>query len=250
MKTICRMLKRRSRIIAVICCLVKDIVIRDIRGGVLPYDAAHDDFTVEGLEERIGQDFAFESAGESLRVVFGGLADRIDRLPDGTLRVVDYKTGEPHLDFQGVEALFRGEAKQCLIHILQMLLYSMMLFHSRGRRCRADALLRAGHAPGRLFVPARRSGVGAHGRTLFRIPRAFRTAVARNPRRDVRSGDSVPSMRGCRAYLPLLRFPRDLQTLTRACRSDFLRVVFSERRLHFQSAPCPTIAFRGWCPRS
>lgn len=51
--------------------LVKDIVIRYIRGGVLPYDAAHDDFTVEGLEERIGQEFAFESAGKSLRVVFG-----------------------------------------------------------------------------------------------------------------------------------------------------------------------------------
>lgn len=50
--------------------------------------------------------------------------------------------------------------------------------------------------------------------------------------------------------LPLLRFPRDLQTLTRACRSDFLRVVFSEGQLHFQSAPCPTIAFRGWWPRS
>ena len=112
--------------------LVKDIVIRYIRGGVLPYDAAHDDFTVEGLEERIGQEFAFESAGKSLRVVFGGLADRIDRLPDSTLRVVDYKTGEPHLDFQGVEALFRGEAKQRQSNILQTLLYSMMLFHSRG----------------------------------------------------------------------------------------------------------------------
>ncbi|MFB0956153.1 MAG: PD-(D/E)XK nuclease family protein, partial [Alistipes putredinis] len=60
------------------------------------------------------------------------LADRIDRLPDGTLRVVDYKTGEPHLDFQGVEALFRGEAKQRQSNILQTLLYSMMLFHSRG----------------------------------------------------------------------------------------------------------------------
>ena len=98
----------------------------------MPYDAAHDDFTVEGLEERIGQEFAFESAGKSLRVVFRGLADRIDRLPDGTLRVVDYKTGEPHLDFQGVEALFRGEAKQRQSNILQTLLYSMMLFHSRG----------------------------------------------------------------------------------------------------------------------
>lgn len=113
--------------------LVKDIVTRYVRGGVLPYDAAHDDFIVEGLEERIGQEFAFESAGESLSVVFGGLADRIDRLPDGTLRVVDYKTGEPHLEFQGLEALFRGEAKQRQSNILQTLLYSMMLFHSRGK---------------------------------------------------------------------------------------------------------------------
>ena len=65
---------------------------------------------------------------------------------------MDYKTGEPHLDFKGVEALFRGEAKQRQSNILQTLLYSMMLFHSRGGGCRADALLRAGHAPGRLFV--------------------------------------------------------------------------------------------------
>lgn len=110
--------------------LVKDIVARYIRGGVVPYDVVHDDFVVEGLEQRIGYALDFESAGRKLRVLFGGLADRIDRLPDGTLRVVDYKTGEPQLEFRGVEALFQGEAKQRQSNILQTLLYAMMLFHS------------------------------------------------------------------------------------------------------------------------
>lgn len=112
--------------------LVKDIVIRYIRNGILPYDAGHDRFAVEGLERRIGREFAFESAGRKLRVLFEGIADRIDRLPDGVLRVVDYKTGEPHLEFRGVAALFEGEAKQRQSNILQTLLYAMMLYYSCG----------------------------------------------------------------------------------------------------------------------
>ena len=59
------------------------------------------------------------------------MADRIDRLADGTLRVVDYKTGEPHLEFQGVDALFHGDAKQRQSNVLQTLIYSMVLYHTR-----------------------------------------------------------------------------------------------------------------------
>ncbi len=112
--------------------LVKDIVERYLRGGVMRYDAAHDAFTVTGLEEEVAYAFPFESAGRALQLRFAGIADRIDRLDDGTLRVVDYKTGAPHLDFDGIESLFRGEGKQRLSNILQTLLYSMMLFRSRG----------------------------------------------------------------------------------------------------------------------
>ncbi len=67
-----------------------------------------------------------------MQLCLAGIDDRIDRLDDGTLRVVDYKTGAPHLDFDGIESLFRGEGKQRLSNILQTLLYSMMLFRSRG----------------------------------------------------------------------------------------------------------------------
>lgn len=50
---------------------------------------------------------------------FAGIADRIDTLDDGALRVVDYKTGAPHLEFDGVESLFTGTGKQRLSNILQ-----------------------------------------------------------------------------------------------------------------------------------
>ena len=95
--------------------LVRDIVTRYLRGGVIPYDAAHDGFTVEGLEDSVAYGFDFRTAdGTVRRMKFAGIADRIDRLDDGTLRVVDYKTGAPHLEFAGIESLFRGEGKQRL----------------------------------------------------------------------------------------------------------------------------------------
>ncbi|MEG0806962.1 MAG: PD-(D/E)XK nuclease family protein [Alistipes sp.] len=112
--------------------LVKDIVTRYLRGGVMPHDAAHDDFIVTGLEEAISCPFEFTACGETHKMKFAGKADRIDTLSDGALRVVDYKTGAPALDFYGVENLFHGEGNQRLSNVLQTLLYAMMLYHTRG----------------------------------------------------------------------------------------------------------------------
>lgn len=119
--------------------LVKDIVTRYLRGGVMPYDAAHDAFAVSGLEERVAYSFPFRAGERELEMKFGGIADRIDTLGDGALRVVDYKTGAPHLEFDGVESLFTGTGKQRLSNILQTLLYSMILHHTRG--CDAEPAL-------------------------------------------------------------------------------------------------------------
>ena len=149
--------------------LVKDIVTRYLRGGVMPYDAAHDAFTVTGLEQEVAYGFDFESAGRPLRMKFAGIADRIDVLEDGTLRVVDYKTGAPHLEFAGVESLFRGEGKQRLSNILQTLLYAMMLYRTRG----ADAVpalyyVRAMNRPDYLpTLDDRETGLRGAGYTLY-----------------------------------------------------------------------------------
>ena len=149
--------------------LVKDIVTRYLRGGVMPYDAAHDTFTVTGLEQEVAYGFDFASAGRPLRMKFAGIADRIDALDDGTLRVVDYKTGAPHLEFAGVESLFRGEGRQRLSNILQTLLYAMMLYRTRG----ADAVpalyyVRAMNRPDYLpTLDDKETGVRGAGYTLY-----------------------------------------------------------------------------------
>lgn len=113
--------------------LVKDIVARYLRGGVIPYDASHDGFVTTGLEKEVAYPFAFRAGDRELLMKFAGIADRIDMLSDGTLRVVDYKTGAPHLEFDGVESLFTGEGRHRLSNILQTLLYAMMLHRSQGR---------------------------------------------------------------------------------------------------------------------
>lgn len=107
--------------------LVRDIVVRYLRGGIMRYDAEHDAFTVEGVERQVEYAFPFRAGERELTMKFAGIADRIDRLEDGTLRVVDYKTGAAHLEFDGIESLFHGQGKQRLPNILQTLLYSMML---------------------------------------------------------------------------------------------------------------------------
>ena len=56
--------------------------------------------------------------------------DRIDALDDGTLRVVDYKTGKPHNRFRDVAALFSSVAAERSPAVLQTLLYAMMLSQS------------------------------------------------------------------------------------------------------------------------
>lgn len=52
---------------------------------------------------------------------FRYIADRIDRLPSGTLRMVDYKSGSDKTNFNGVEALFSREGKNKAV--LQLMLY-------------------------------------------------------------------------------------------------------------------------------
>lgn len=52
---------------------------------------------------------------------FRYIADRIDRLPCGTLRMVDYKSGSDKTGFNGISSLFEGEEKNKAV--LQLMLY-------------------------------------------------------------------------------------------------------------------------------
>jgi RecB family exonuclease len=89
--------------------LAHKTIVGYINRGILPYDAAlPESFTIVGLEKDISGRVSFDGGS----VLFRGVADRVDRLPDGALRVVDYKTGNP---------------KNNASALMQMGLYAMML---------------------------------------------------------------------------------------------------------------------------
>lgn len=127
--------------------LVLNTITRYIAGSILPFDAsAKEDFVIEALEREIETEYTFDSTAGKRTVVFTGKADRIDRAADGTLHIIDYKTGAPKGDaarivekFESVEALFNGKSDQRISAVLQTLLYSMMFF--RSEKCGVTPML-------------------------------------------------------------------------------------------------------------
>ena len=105
--------------------LVRDIIIKYIYEGIMCYDSSRDAFTIEGLEDPVESCYPI-SKGRSVNL--SGRADRIDRLKNGTLQIIDYKSGnKPHLEFNGISTLFNGAPHERISNIFQTLLYSMML---------------------------------------------------------------------------------------------------------------------------
>ena len=107
--------------------LVKDIITKYIRQGIIPYDKRHNDFAIKCCEEPIYAPFTLSN---SQQVEIGGIADRIDSLDNGALRVVDYKTGRAHLKASTMEDIFQGEKRDQMKYLFQTMLYSMVLHHS------------------------------------------------------------------------------------------------------------------------
>lgn len=122
--------------------VVRDTVERYITSCVVPFDQQPErgEYRLCGLEERIEGEFDF---GEG-RVCFGGIADRLDLLADGTLRIIDYKTGSLHNEFGSLEDIFAPEGKELYGPIVQTLLYAML----------AERLQREGKMEGSRALPA------------------------------------------------------------------------------------------------
>lgn len=109
--------------------LIKDIIIKYIKNGVIPYDRRECNFSLRGLEEDIYDLFDLQ---DGRKVKLGGIADRIDMRSNGNLRVIDYKSGRPKLEFNGIETLFNGENRSQNKYAFQTMLYSMILHKKYG----------------------------------------------------------------------------------------------------------------------
>lgn len=190
--------------------LVHGIVSKYLRHGVVAYDAAHDGFRVEGWSCPVEDSFPFVSAGRELRVRFGGIADRIDRLNDGRRGWWTTRRASRNSNSRALEALFNGEAKQRQSNVLQTLLYAMMLTHSEG--CEAVPALyyvrrmnRPDYSP--ELVDRSTGGVG-EGYSAYAVD--FERLLGEKLAEPVRSRRAVPRDRRCGAHVPLLRLQADL----------------------------------------
>lgn len=182
--------------------LVRNIVTRYLQ-QVMTYDAQHDHFAVIGREMSVGYAFPFEVEGRCYALKLAGIADRIDSLEDGRLRVVDYKTGAAHLEFEGLQALFHGEAHQRQSNILQTMLYAMMLSHQSHREVVPSlyyvrSMHEAGHEPW-LQDKERDEAVAAYSSYAAEFERLLRNTVAElfNPTIPFRQCEDVNSCTYC-----------------------------------------------------
>ncbi len=133
--------------------LVRDIIVRYIDSCILPFDAAQRDLVIQELEKKITGKFRFVRADGGVgEVFFGGVCDRIDRLADGAMRIVDYKTGPDKLIFKDIESLFSQRPADQNAAALQTMIYAMMLNRHTGRDIQpalyyVRAMNRPGYSP-------------------------------------------------------------------------------------------------------
>ena len=75
---------------------------------ILEYDITLAPFELKGAEKGIYSTIDVDVDGRTLKVNIGGTIDRIDCLKDGTVRIVDYKTGDVSgkMKFKNVEDVF------------------------------------------------------------------------------------------------------------------------------------------------
>jgi hypothetical protein len=102
--------------------VVKEIV-RTFLRKVLERDADHAPFEIRMLEQDFNETIDLPS-GKRVRI--GGKIDRADA-SRGTVRVVDYKTGNDDLKFDNIESLFDGEKKHNKA-AFQTILYAYVYF--------------------------------------------------------------------------------------------------------------------------
>lgn len=74
---------------------VQYLIARKVLTEFFTYQIEHETFplTIVGLEQNLSADVLLPVHGEIVSVKIAGRLDRLDLTPDGTLRVIDYKTG-------------------------------------------------------------------------------------------------------------------------------------------------------------
>lgn len=102
--------------------LVRDIIVKYILNGIMRYDVEKEGYSIHCLENDVKCRYPIANGR---KVNIAGRADRIDLLADGTRQIIDYKSGNtPHLVFNGINNLFKGDSQERVSNIFQTMLYA------------------------------------------------------------------------------------------------------------------------------
>lgn len=111
-----------------ICMLVRD-VLHDYLVRLLQFDrqqAGTQGFTIRAMEQWCSTELPVPTSQGELTIRTGGIIDRLDLLPDGTLRIVDYKTSLTKKAPSDLESIFQDGHQGASGYYLQTMLYSMV----------------------------------------------------------------------------------------------------------------------------
>jgi len=95
----------------VVCKYIKKVIEEDLTN--------HSSFTLQAVEKECNATFKVNE----LNIRLTGKMDRIDCLEDGTIRIIDYKTGISKEKKESIEKLFNEKINH---HWIQMLIYTLM----------------------------------------------------------------------------------------------------------------------------
>lgn len=126
--------------------------------NLLRYDLRHVPFTMVGMEEDRYMDLPVSTPQGTFTVRTGGRIDRMD-LMDGSLRIVDYKTGMSHMDsVSTLESLFTPAPRRNGYYLQTMLYALAQLHHEEPTHPVVPALFYVGKAYGEDYNPALQLG--------------------------------------------------------------------------------------------
>ena len=107
---------------SIVSVAIKNYAMAALRYDIALLEKAGDNACITVVECECQHNVSLNYGGVDFNFTY--IADRIDRLPDGTLRIVDYKTGRDDTGFASVDELFAVTTKdKNLRGILQLMLY-------------------------------------------------------------------------------------------------------------------------------
>lgn len=119
------------------------LINRQVIGGYLHQLLTHDlhyaPFSMEGMETPVSETVTVITDEGPLHLTLGGTVDRMD-LKEGTLRIVDYKTGGSPANVRSLDQLFLP-AKERPGYALQAFLYASLMAHRHPAYAVSPALL-------------------------------------------------------------------------------------------------------------